>query len=94
MTEHAIRCFLLAHQGPKDEASQIEDHLAELAELFRPRAEVIADVVPPGARWWAALGPLPVIGVIWVLTAWHSDGFMRAREFLAGEDAIPDTRLD
>ncbi|BBY99408.1 hypothetical protein [Mycolicibacterium fallax] len=59
-----------------------------------PRAEVIADVVPPGARWWAALGPLPVIGVIWVLTAWHSDGFMRAREFLAGEDAIPDTRLD
>ena len=59
-----------------------------------PRAEVIADVVPPGAKWWAALGPLPVITIVWVLTAWHCDGFMRAREFLAGEDEIPDTRLD
>ena len=59
-----------------------------------PRAEVIADVVPPGAKWWAAFGPLPVITIVWVLTAWHCDGFMRAREFLAGEDEIPDTRLD
>lgn len=45
MTEHAIRCFLLAHQGPKDEASQIEDHLAELAELARS-----CDMEPMGRR--------------------------------------------
>jgi GTPase len=35
MTEHPIRCFLLAHQGPHDRADQIEDHLAELTELAR-----------------------------------------------------------
>ena len=33
MTEQHIRCFLLAHQGPHDRAGQVEDHLAELAEL-------------------------------------------------------------
>lgn len=59
-----------------------------------PRAEVIADVLPPGARWWAAFGPLPVIAVIWALTAWHCDGFLRAKEFLAGEDEIPETRTE
>jgi GTP-binding protein HflX len=35
MTEHRIRCFLLAHQGPHDLAAQVEEHLAELAELVR-----------------------------------------------------------
>jgi GTP-binding protein HflX len=35
MTEHLTRCFLLAHQGPRDQADQIEDHLAELGELAR-----------------------------------------------------------
>ena len=35
MTEDHTRCFLLAHQGPRDRADQVEDHLAELAELAR-----------------------------------------------------------
>ena len=35
MTEQHLRCFLLAHQGPHDRGDQIEDHLAELAELAR-----------------------------------------------------------
>ena len=33
MTERPTRCFLLAHQGHRDLPDQIEDHLAELAEL-------------------------------------------------------------
>jgi hypothetical protein len=48
-----------------------------------PRAEVIADLVPPGARWWAALGPLPAIVAIWATEAWRRDGFTHMREFLA-----------
>jgi len=32
----------------------------------QPRSQVIADLVPPSARWWVAFGPLPVIAVICV----------------------------
>ncbi|WP_239591432.1 hypothetical protein [Mycolicibacterium tusciae] len=48
-----------------------------------PRAQVIADVLPPGARWWAALAPLPVIASIWAFEARRRDGFTHVREFLA-----------
>lgn len=58
-----------------------------------PRAQVIADLVPPGATWWAALGPLPVIALVWAITAWRHDGFLRLREFLEGDDEVPATRL-
>ena len=52
-----------------------------------PQAQVIADLLPPGARWWAAFGPLPIIAAIWAFEAWRRDGFTHVREFLAGEDA-------
>ncbi|BBZ04875.1 hypothetical protein MCHIJ_43120 [Mycolicibacterium chitae] len=58
-----------------------------------PRAMMIADLVPPGARWWAALGPLPVIALVWVIQAWRHEGFIRIREFLEGDDEVPPTRL-
>jgi hypothetical protein len=48
-----------------------------------PRAEVIAQLLPAGARWWAALGPLPVIIAIWAVEAWRRGGFAHVREFLA-----------
>ena len=51
-----------------------------------PRAEVIRDVVPSGARWWAAFGPLPIIAGIWAFEAWRRDGFTHVREFLEGTD--------
>ena len=56
-----------------------------------PRAEVIGALVPSGARWWAAFGPLPVIAAIWSFEAWRRDGFTHVREFLEGEDdeAVP-----
>lgn len=58
-----------------------------------PRAQVIADVLPANARWWAAFGPLPVIAAIWAFSAWRQDGFTHVRDFLAGTDDVPSTRL-
>lgn len=57
-----------------------------------PRATVIADLIPPGAGWWAALGPLPVIALVWAIQAWRHDGFTQIREFLEGDDQVPATR--
>lgn len=58
-----------------------------------PRTEIIAGLVPAHARLWAALGPLPVIALIWAITAWRHQGFVRIREFLGGQDEVPATRL-
>jgi hypothetical protein len=52
-----------------------------------PRAQVIADLLPPGARWWAAFAPLPVIMAVWASEAWRRDGFTHVREFLAADVA-------
>ncbi len=57
-----------------------------------PRATVIADLVPAGARWWAAFAPLPVIALVWAIQAWRHDGFTQIREFLEGDDEVPPTR--
>jgi hypothetical protein len=57
-----------------------------------PRAEVIASVVPPGARWWAAFGPLPVIALVWAITACRHNGLTAVRDFLDGVDDVPPTR--
>nr|WP_320132950.1 GTPase HflX [uncultured Holophaga sp.] len=35
MSDIPIRCYLLAHLGPQDRERDVEDHLAELAELAR-----------------------------------------------------------
>ena len=51
----------------------------------QPRSQVIADLVPPSARWWVAFGPLPVIAVIWVYQANRHGGLTMLREFLADE---------
>jgi hypothetical protein len=59
----------------------------------QPRARVISDIVPPGARWWAAFGPLPVIAAVWAFSAWRLDGFTHLRDFLDGTDDVPATRL-
>lgn len=58
-----------------------------------PRAEVIAEVLPANARWWAAFGPLPLIAAIWAFSAWRLDGFTHIRDFLTGTDDVPPTRL-
>jgi hypothetical protein len=50
-----------------------------------PRSQLIADLVPPSARWWVAFGPLPVIAVIWAYQANRHGGFSQLREFLADD---------
>ncbi|MGV0835560.1 hypothetical protein [Mycolicibacterium thermoresistibile] len=47
------------------------------------RAAVIAELVPAGANWWAALAPLPVIAVIWALEAQRHKGFAQMRKLMA-----------
>lgn len=54
-----------------------------------PRAQVIADLLPAGANWWAALAPLPVIAVIWALEAQRHDGFAQLRQLSATEGQPP-----
>ncbi|WP_299564704.1 hypothetical protein [uncultured Mycolicibacterium sp.] len=49
----------------------------------RPRAEVLAELLSPGAGWLAALAPLPVIAVIWALEAHRHNGFEPMRNLLA-----------
>jgi len=51
-----------------------------------PRAHVIANLLPAGARWWAAFGPLPLIAAIWAYEAWRHDGWVHIRQFLAEDD--------
>jgi hypothetical protein len=56
-----------------------------------PRSQVIADLVPPSARWWVAFGPLPVIAAIWTYQAKRHGGFTQVREFLADDDRIDNS---
>ncbi len=51
-----------------------------------PRAEVIRELVPSGARWWVAFGPVPVIAGVWAYQAWRLKGFTYLRGFLHDED--------
>ena len=53
----------------------------------KPRGQVIADLLPAGARWWAAFGPLPLIAAIWAYEAWRHDGLVHIRQFLADDGA-------
>ncbi|OBG87615.1 hypothetical protein A5699_18860 [Mycobacterium sp. E802] len=58
----------------------------------RPSAQVIAELVPPSARWWVAFGPLPVIAAIWAYEAYRRGGFVEIRRFF--EDDAPETVPD
>jgi len=49
----------------------------------QPRAQLIGELLPSSARWWAAFGPLPVICVIWAIEAWRHGGLKHMRKFLA-----------
>ena len=47
---------------------------------------MIADLLPAGACWWAAFGPLPIIATIWAYEVWRRKGLVHIREFLAEEE--------
>lgn len=50
-----------------------------------PRQQFIAELLPASARWWAALGPLPLIVGLWAYMARRQDGFVHMRRFLADD---------
>lgn len=47
----------------------------------QPRAQLIAELLPSSARWWAAFGPLPIIWAIWAFEAWRHGGLTAMRTF-------------
>ncbi|MFN8033327.1 MAG: hypothetical protein U0Q47_08525 [Mycobacterium sp.] len=47
----------------------------------QPRAQLIAELLPSSARWWAAFGPLPIIWAIWAFEAWRHGGLKAMRTF-------------
>jgi len=49
----------------------------------QPRAQLIAELLPSSARWWAAFGPLPIIAAIWGVEAWRHGGLKHMRKFLS-----------
>ncbi|WP_410506978.1 hypothetical protein [[Mycobacterium] appelbergii] len=52
----------------------------------RPSAQVIAELVPPSARWWVAFGPLPIVAAIWAYQAARHGGFAAIREFFEDDE--------
>ena len=58
-----------------------------------PRTQVIADLVPPGSRWWVAFGALPVIAAIWAYQTHKLGGFAHVRRFLSYEDSLERTQV-
>ena len=50
-----------------------------------PRSQLIAELVPPSARWWVAFGPIPIIVAIWAYQAKRLGGFIQLREFLTDD---------
>lgn len=54
-----------------------------------PRQQFIAELLPASARWWAALGPLPLIVGLWAYLARRQNGFVHMSKFLA-DDRIGD----
>jgi hypothetical protein len=60
-----------------------------------PRQQVIDGLLPSSARWWVALGPLPLILGLWTYLAWRQGGLAHMRSFLTGDavsedDAVPN----
>jgi hypothetical protein len=49
------------------------------------RQQFIAELLPASARWWAALGPLPLIVGLWTYMAWRQDGLVHMRRFLSDD---------
>jgi hypothetical protein len=52
-----------------------------------PRQQLIDELLPSSARWWAALGPLPLIFGLWAFMAWHQNGLVHMRKFLADDQS-------
>lgn len=77
--------------GPFEATRMLTILLNEWLPAFvdsRPRAEVIAELVPPAARWWVAFGPLPVVTGLWAYEAARHGGFAAIRKFFADDAQV------
>jgi hypothetical protein len=52
-----------------------------------PRQQLIDELLPSSARWWAALGPLPLIAGLWAYMAWRQSGFTHMSILLADDQS-------
>ncbi|OBJ70734.1 hypothetical protein A5643_10195 [Mycobacterium sp. 1274756.6] len=59
-----------------------------------PQRQVIDELLPAGAHWWAAFAAWPLIALIWAVEAHRHNGFQQMREFLRGETDPDETNLD
>lgn len=57
----------------------------------RPQEEVIAEVLPSAAHWWAGLAGWPIIILIWVIEAQRHNGFHQMRQFIGDTSDTDDT---
>ncbi len=74
--------------GPFETTRMLEILLNDWLPPFvdgTPRAELIADLLPPSARWWAAFGPLPLIVALWAYLAWREEGLLNMRRAFADD---------
>ena len=74
--------------GPFETTRMLEILLNDWLPPFvdgTPRAELIADLLPPSARWWAAFGPLPLIVGLWAYLAWREEGLLNMRRASADD---------
>ena len=52
-----------------------------------PRQQLIDELLPSSARWWVALGPLPLIVGLWAYLAWRQNGLVHMRKFFADDES-------
>jgi hypothetical protein len=74
--------------GPFETTRMLEILLNDWLPPFvdgTPRAELIAELLPSSARWWAAFGPLPLIVGLWAYLAWREEGLLNMRRAFADD---------
>lgn len=56
-----------------------------------PQRQVIDELLPAGAHWWAAFAAWPLLAAIWAIEAHRHNGFEQMREFLRTENGNAET---
>lgn len=80
----SLSWVLATAAGPFEATRMLTILLHEWLPAFvdgRPSAQVIAELVPPAARWWVSFGLLPFIAGIWAYETSRHGGFAVIRKF-------------
>lgn len=81
----AVAWVIATIAGPLEFTTMVRRLLVEWLPATvndQPRGQVIDEVMPSGARWWATFGALPFLTLIWYVQARRLHGF----------DVLADTR--